>query len=72
MKNELKHLVETIGYLESEHPNLPENVFKSLGDAREAMLKHCRKKRCKHCDRKEHYDETLGVWNCDQCDKKTE
>lgn len=70
MKKELEKLESTIEYLKNEYPLLPDDVFKSLDNASKAMLKCCHKKRCKHCDRKEHYDETLGVWKCEQCDKE--
>lgn len=68
MKNSLKNLVSTIDYLKKEHPFLPEHVFKSLDEAKEDMVKYCNKKRCKHCDRYKHYDDTLGIWNCNECD----
>jgi hypothetical protein len=69
MKKQLEKLNSTIDYLKNWHPDIPKEVFESLENASKSMLKCCHKKRCKHCDRHEHYDETLGVWKCHQCDK---
>ena len=72
MDDLLKKLTEVIEYLKKEHSTIPDNVFKSLDETKEAITKYGKKKRCKHCDRFVHYNETLGVWNCEQCDKKPE
>lgn len=68
----LTNLTETIEFLKKEHPGLPKKVFKSLDETKDYIVKCGKKKRCKHCDRFVHYNETLGVWNCDQCDKNPE
>lgn len=72
MEKLLTELTEVIEYLKNEHSTLPDKVFKSLDEAKKTIVKYGRKKRCKHCDRYVHYNETLGVWNCDQCDKNPE
>lgn len=70
MKKAFENLVGVIEYLRQEHPDLPKHVFVTLNDAKDEMLKCCRKKRCKKCDRVGHYDEVMGIWICEQCDKK--
>ena len=70
MKKQLEQLESAIVHLKEKYPELSKDVLKKLENAYESMLKYSRKRRCKHCDRKEHYDETLGIYKCEQCDKK--
>lgn len=70
MKKQLEGLLSTIEYLKENHLEVPSYVYDNLDDVKKVMVKCCRKKRCKNCDRFDHYDETLGIWKCEECDKK--
>lgn len=72
MKKNYKELVSTIEYLKESYPNIPQHAFDVLNDVKGDLEKQMKKKRCKHCDRYEHYDETNGIWLCEQCDKKSD
>jgi len=69
MKNIHEKLEKTIKLLRSSFPELPKKDFEVLEEAKAELEKFAKKKRCKHCDRHEHYDETLGIWKCNECDK---
>lgn len=72
MKKIHEKLGETIELIKYSFPELPKEHLEVLEESKLALEKMARKKRCKHCDRYEHYDETTGIWNCEQCDKKPE
>lgn len=70
MKKIHEKLEKTIELLRTSFPELPKKEFQVLEEAKTELEKMAKKKRCKHCDRYEHYDETTGIWKCEQCDKK--
>lgn len=70
MKKSHEKLEGAIKYLKSTYSDLSQHVLDVLEESKKELEKHNKKKRCKHCDRYNHYDETSGVWNCEQCDKK--
>jgi len=70
MKKSHEKLEKTIKLLKRSFPEIPAEHMKVLEDSKLELEKHNKKRRCNHCDRHEHYDETLGIWKCEECDKK--